>query len=146
MSGTRKRIFLATAGDDNALGIAILDLCVSSSGVALAGQFIVRCAHAAALTGILLLGPNRKKEESVVRVITIGCDQRFKTWEIGNISDESCDWCGVTTPQVRLVANQYSDVADSGALVPIPEVRNSKNRYEATKILVAGVGMEVWDL
>lgn len=144
---------LVTGGDDNGLGFAHLTRKSPPSSTSspsswsrsegqtfsITGRILVNGAHAAAITG-LIITPRAKEEEeattkSIVNVCTASNDQRVKLWrvEMGSSS-------GVQ--KVSLVANRYSAVADCGDL----EALQGDNGEAGRSIVVAGVGMEMWEV
>ncbi|KAK4105410.1 hypothetical protein N658DRAFT_491869 [Parathielavia hyrcaniae] len=117
--------FVATGGDDNALGF--LDLIWDGPGgeYAVSGRYRIRNAHAAAVTGLSVA---REEESGVTEVATASNDQRVKLWRV----DRS------VAGRIRavLLDNRYSSVADAGDL----------ELLAPDKLMVGGVGMEVWDV
>ncbi|KAI8260472.1 hypothetical protein K4K56_006447 [Colletotrichum sp. SAR 10_98] len=117
---TAEKVVLLTGGDDNALGITTLD---PKDGFKPVGRAGVRKGHAAAINGLTVL---RVTERGEIVYGTVSNDQRVKMWQVG--------WRqGVE--EVTLLADQYSGVADAGDLEVI----------EGGKVVVGGVGLEVWD-
>lgn len=117
-----------TGGDDNALCIHTLTGELDGAGKA---EFTalpcsrVRDAHAAAITGVKLL-----RTEGVHSFIaTVSNDQRLKIWRV------EAPASGPESPRVALLYNSYSALADPGGLEII----------EGGNLIVAGVGMEIWD-
>ncbi|KAL2183767.1 hypothetical protein L209DRAFT_757024 [Thermothelomyces heterothallicus CBS 203.75] len=122
----RRCWLVATGGDDNALGLT--ELAWDAAGAAGAGYVVraryrVRDAHAAAVTGLALVGGN--PEHGVAEIATVSNDQRE---EVGD------DPAGGM--RVALLQNRYSSVADAGDLELVA----------AGKLMVGGVGMELWDI
>ncbi|KAI1350781.1 WD40-repeat-containing domain protein [Xylaria sp. FL0043] len=104
-------------------------------------KFIVRSAHAAAVTGLGIVRLENGARDAVVA--TTSNDQRVKTWRL-------VDWRSAS-PKVHLLDDQYSGVADAGDLEVIKEPHeNRENRTLDTgkgeRILVAGVGIEAWEV
>ncbi|KAI1119280.1 WD40-repeat-containing domain protein [Nemania sp. NC0429] len=87
------------------------------------GKFVVRSAHAAAVTGLGILRLENGGRDAVV--VTASNDQRVKTWRL-------VGWRSAE-PRVHLLDDRYSGVADAGDLEVVGE-----------RVLVAGVGIEVW--
>ncbi|KAI1195013.1 WD40-repeat-containing domain protein [Nemania serpens] len=85
---------------------------------------IVRSAHAAAVTGLGILRLENGGCDAVV--VTASNDQRVRTWRLAGWRSAS--------PQVHLLDDRYSGVADAGDLEVVVGGR----------VLVAGVGIEVW--
>ncbi|KAF6820685.1 WD repeat domain-containing protein [Colletotrichum sojae] len=117
---TADRAVVFTGGDDNALGITTLD---PGAGFAPTGRAGVGKAHAAAINGLTVLKATGRGE---VVYATASNDQRVKMWKLG--------WRG-GVEEVTLLADEYSGVADAGDLKVI----------EGGKVVVGGVGLEVWD-
>lgn len=116
------RWMVVTGGDDNALGF--LDLkWENDKGYSVARRSRVKDAHAAAVTGLCTV----KQESGLTEVLTASNDQRIKLWRAERTGD------GL---RVSLVNNRYSAVADAGELELITP----------GKVVVGGVGMEVWDV
>jgi len=127
---------VATGGDDNALGFMTLVWSPVSSSSAPAGGIKVvnrsrlQGAHAAAITGLSIIQPTQPDSDSKsVILATVSNDQRVKLWRADTKE-------GTTRVQVSLLDNQYSSVADPGVVEVIA----------SGKLMVGGVGMEVWDL
>lgn len=125
------RFLVATGGDDNAFGISVyskqnvLDAPVS---------FVVRNAHAAAITGICFVSAKSCEDGSQnVRVVSSSNDQRVKEWNI-SVHFEEEEECRVT---IRRTGNVFTNVADIGDVVPLISGKEDK-------VLIVGNGMEVW--
>ncbi|KAK4128882.1 hypothetical protein N657DRAFT_686337 [Parathielavia appendiculata] len=123
--GSGGRWFVATGGDDNALGFLDLIWDESKEEYVVLGRYRVREAHAAAITGLSVV---RGEESGVTEVATVSNDQRVKLWRV-----ERSVGGGI---RVALVDNRYSSVADAGDLELIAP----------GKLMVGGVGMELWDV
>ncbi|KAI1812969.1 WD40 repeat-like protein [Poronia punctata] len=128
-------LVVVTGGDDNAIGITrfrfCLCLCPSTNTYTykVLDKSIIRSAHAAAVTGLAIIpGNDDDDDRGNIVVTTTGNDQRVKTWRIVDHS---------SSLRVQLLDDQYSGVADAGDLEVIGREK---------KVLVAGVGMEVWDV
>ncbi|KAK3329710.1 hypothetical protein B0H66DRAFT_610726 [Apodospora peruviana] len=145
VGGATRRWLVATGGDDNALGF--LDLIGSSSNskegeketreITMSSRSRVKDAHAAAVTGLCYIKEAANGQEdggdvdSVV-LATVSNDQRVKLWRAER-RDQLVAGPGL---RVSLLSNQYSSVADAGDLEVIA----------AGRLMVGGVGMEVWDV
>jgi WD40 repeat protein len=116
--------FVATDGDDNALGFLQLAWDAEKEGYAVLGRHRVSDGHAAAVTGLCIVNENPGATE----VATVSNDQRVKLWRA-----ERSDSAGL---RVALLDSRYSSVADAGDLELIAP----------GKLMVGGVGMEVWDV
>ncbi|KAL8381383.1 hypothetical protein RB595_005582 [Gaeumannomyces hyphopodioides] len=120
-----------TAGDDNALGILQLredDATDAADNRPQHRRAIVRSAHAAGITGIRTIKSALPDE---VLAATISNDQRVKLWRVRGLGTEREKGL-----KVELVQDKYSAVADAGDLALSPD----------GKLVVAGVGMEVWGM
>ena len=128
---------VVTGGDDNAMGITCLQSdaawTTSTSGdsrtrarVEVRNKAIVRSAHAAAVTGIVILRLLEGGRDAIV--VTASTDQRVKAWRLIGWQSPG--------PRVVLLDDRYSAIADSGDLETLDDRR----------VLVAGVGMEIWSV
>ncbi|KAK0734410.1 hypothetical protein B0T26DRAFT_688364 [Lasiosphaeria miniovina] len=124
----RGQRLVVTGGDDNALGVLDLAWSPDASEFAVRTRARVRDAHAAAITGLCAVS---RDGAGYVEVATASNDQRVKLWRA-----ERTDLAGGCGFAVALLDDQYSSVADPGDFEVIAPGR----------LMVAGVGMEVWDL
>ncbi|KAH8682419.1 WD40-repeat-containing domain protein [Xylariales sp. PMI_506] len=136
-TGNGTSYLVATGGDDNALGVIHLHRASDDSGSTfhVQSRSIVRSAHAAAVTGLAMLGTAESsaghKDNDDAIVMTASNDQRVKRWQIQG-------WRGAgRSLKVRLLDNRYSSVADAGDLGFVERGR---------RLVVGGVGMEIWDV
>lgn len=139
---------LVTGGDDNALGVAYLTLTCStptpspsSSSFTITHRSLVNGAHAAAITGLCCITSSSSSSPDgsvVVDVCTASNDQRVKSWRI-HVNDEK-----KKVRKVALIANRYSSVADCGDLEVFWEDDGQEEEWKRKRVVVAGVGMEVW--
>ncbi|KAF4971324.1 hypothetical protein FZEAL_9883 [Fusarium zealandicum] len=118
---------LLTGGDDNGLGVASIVPLSDEPGnrrYTISKRGIVRKAHTAAINGLVLV---RRGGETFG--VSVSNDQRVKIW-------------GIEPDKVRLLADQYSGVADPGDIDVIGDSgRENGGRF---RLLVGGVGVEVW--
>ena len=173
-------ILLATGGDDNALGISLIQTRTQEVGQSPDYPNIVTTssdmkhgwkslstmriphAHTAAINAVTIIHLNSmstgssKSNMRTMWVITSGNDQRLKLWKL------SID-LGLPNIQgvlVKKVANVNTGVADLADIATLPSF-GAKNvdpgqdddiqlsQYEevtGSRIVVCGVGMEVWKL
>lgn len=133
---TQSPIIVVTGGDDNAIGHVHLEW--AGGHFRAAARSLTNGAHAAAITGLCITGVDVEGGDSDdddddapyrVEVCTSSTDQRVKTWRM-TIGRHG----GVK--KMALVANRYSAIADCGDLESLGE--------GAKKVVVAGVGMEIW--
>jgi WD40 repeat protein len=118
------RWLVATGGDDNALGFLDLAWDVDKGVYVVVGRYRVKDAHAAAVTGLSVV----KTEAGVTEVATASNDQRVKLWRAERNAAKGI--------RVTMLDNRYSSVADAGDLELVAPA----------KLMVGGVGMEVWDV
>ncbi|KAK4165775.1 putative cytosolic iron-sulfur protein assembly protein 1 [Cladorrhinum sp. PSN259] len=126
------RWLIATGGDDNALGFVDLAYDSAKNVYSVAGRYRVKSAHAAAVTGLCAVG----SEEGVIEVVSVSNDQRVKLWR-GETGEDGEGF------RVKLLDNKYSSVADAGDVEVIADGEGDGGRR---RVMVGGVGMEVWDL
>lgn len=133
---------VVTGGDDDAIGVVHLHRPAGqASQYEVRHKSIVRSAHAAAVTGLGIVRLENGGRDAVV--VTASNDQRVKTWRL-------VDWQSAS-PRVYLLDDRYSGVADAGDLEVVgrryvdgdESLPDTKNRG---RILVAGVGIEAWDV
>lgn len=113
-----------TGGDDNALGVAIISEDDDGIGYIFSARGIVRRAHAAAITGVVLV---RRDEEDDVMGVSVSNDQRVKVWKIASDDEQ----------RVELVGSAYSGVADPGDVALICQGSDQR-------VVLGGLGVEVW--
>ncbi|TRX94175.1 hypothetical protein FHL15_004943 [Xylaria flabelliformis] len=140
---TRTSYLVVTGGDDDAIGIVHLHRPAKKASIQyeIRNKSIVRSAHAAAVTGLGIVRLENGERDAIV--VTASNDQRVKTWRL-------VDWQS-TSLRVHLLDDQYSGVADAGDLEVVREGRidgdqNILDREDGGKVLVAGVGIEAWDV
>lgn len=135
-----------TVGDDNALGVLHLgpvptaaDDGRSSTG-SRSCRAIVRSAHAAGITGIRIVGS--REAGRVLFAATISNDQRVKIWRVQLDSGVKTNGEEAATVRLQLLQDRYSAVADAGDL----DLLEGENPDLGGKLVVAGVGVEVWNV
>lgn len=119
-----------TGGDDCALGITEVHL--DSHGVVetRASRVLPR-AHASAVTAVMvLLRQGDADQEGGEQILTAGMDQRIKVWQ-------------VSTRGAKKLGEVYSGTADLGDGCLI---RSPRRAAAAQRLVVAGVGLEVWEV
>lgn len=132
--------FVVTGGDDNAFGLSLIS--VNESDEVRSDSLLIPRAHAAAVTAshILICNPSDISPLCFqVLVATASNDQRLKLWgiEIDLRKD------GVEGVNVKRVANKYTAIADVSSMALYPD---TEAKQDAMKILVCGVGMEIWNV
>ncbi|KAK3393791.1 WD40-repeat-containing domain protein [Podospora didyma] len=131
-SSDSRRWLVVTGGDDNALGVLDLSWSSSTNTYMVCSRSRVKDAHSAAITGLCTIKQRNsdglvEELDGAVEVATASNDQRVKLWRIER------NGSGVA---VKMLDNQYSSVADPGDLEVVAPGR----------LMVGGVGMEVWDV
>ena len=132
---------IASGGDDNALGLTVLEMDDETSEYA-NSALIMPNAHAAAVNAIAIIkNPRRESRQAtrVVRVMTAGNDQVVKVWEI--IVDSRKP--GVNGVNVKQRGKHASAVADIAAIAVLNDGKRHQ-RPRQLKLIVSGVGTEVW--
>ncbi|KAI0444878.1 WD40-repeat-containing domain protein [Xylaria telfairii] len=141
-TATGTSYLVVTGGDDDAIGVVHLHRPAGqASQYEIRHKSIVRSAHAAAVTGLGIVRFENEERDAVV--VTASNDQRVKTWRL-------VGW-QTASPRVHLLDDRYSGVADAGDLEVVgggyadgdESLLDEKNRG---RILVAGVGIEAWDV
>ncbi|KAH7058708.1 WD domain-containing protein [Macrophomina phaseolina] len=128
---------LLTAGDDNAIAFTLLQSGESVDCSHTSTLFIPR-AHAATVTGVVLLASQPVEKHSSTRLlaVTSGSDQRVKLWEVViNVEKASVDGLNV-----KRLADQGTAVADVSDVVALAADAGDDRRT----VVVVGVGMEAW--
>lgn len=123
---------ILTGGDDNAIGYTEVAERTQSCGTILC-QFvtrgIVRHAHTAAINGVVLLDSNEDSDKGHLLGASVSNDQRIKLWRIPMNNSQ----------RVELASTMCSGVADPGDVALI-------SQGLPYRILVGGVGVEVWSV
>ncbi|KAI0204620.1 WD40-repeat-containing domain protein [Astrocystis sublimbata] len=132
---------VVTGGDDDAIGVVHLYRSAEqpSARYEMRNKSIVRSTHAAAITGLGIVRLENSGRDAVV--VTASNDQRIKTWRL-------VEWQS-TSLRVHLLDDQYSGVADAGDLEVLGDEgvdEDKKCNGLGGRVLVAGVGVEVWDI
>ena len=127
-SGT---FYLVTGGDDNAIGVTVLEQTDNNNRDRGSRRFlikhrgIVRAAHAAAVNSVALAQDGLEGE---ILAVTVSNDQRVRAWRITESN--------TAQHRVGLLADEYGGVADAGTVEFLAK----------GKVAVGGVGLEVWNL
>jgi hypothetical protein len=139
---------VVTGGDDNAVGVTLLvfDNATGPTRVQIK-SFMVNNAHAAAVTGIsLFYTPMHNWErlgKDTMRAITVGLDQRLRTWDI---EIDSSSFRSETALTVRKGQSDWTSISDPSDLVSIPQdaldTLNSANGDTPYTRIDAGLGSD----
>ncbi|EPE35529.1 WD40 repeat-like protein [Glarea lozoyensis ATCC 20868] len=136
LSSDHMLLLVVTGGDDNALAFSIYSM---ENIAAKSKRYLLRSAHAAAITGLCTLSePSTSRRSCSFRVITSGNDQRVKEW-VFSVRQEPEEGYIV---DIDKTGDMYTSVADVG------DVAIFKDDAPAgeVKVLVVGNGMEAWDI
>jgi WD40 repeat protein len=104
---------------------------------------VVRSAHAAAVTGLGIVRLENNNQDAVV--VTTSNDQRVKTWRLVDWQNSSSS----SSLRVHLLDDRYSGVADAGDMEVVRDEGEDGHGYKhrnGERVLVAGVGVEAWDV
>ena len=133
-------IILVTAGDDS--GLAFTRIASFTNPMNNAPQFstlLIPNAHAAAITAVQYVCPlgSDSKDPTISRhrFATSGPDQRLKFWLLSVDMERS----GAGGLQVVKEANVHTSVPDASCVYTFAGMET-----EGGRIVVAGIGMEVW--
>ncbi|OTA78623.1 hypothetical protein M434DRAFT_402203 [Hypoxylon sp. CO27-5] len=142
------KYLVVTGGDDNALGVTHISLPSRAQARAtrptVKSKSIIRSAHAAAITGVAIARLEENGGNSVV-VVTASNDQRVKVWRLVGWRRQEQE----RKQQLRaqLLDERYSSVADAGDLdVFEGGAGGDGDEGRSIKVIVAGVGVEIWKL
>ena len=124
---------LVTGGDDQALAITQCNIKPGEREDIELSSLIVPRAHASAITDAAYLGFEHSKNMHIFA--TIGTDQRLKIW---HLTSEPGD--GIGGIRVRKAREVVTSVGDAS------KVEVLKKSESARTLLVAGIGIEFWDL
>ncbi|QDS68643.1 hypothetical protein FKW77_001744 [Venturia effusa] len=128
---------IVTGGDDNGLGVSLVF--VAESNEVQCERLLIPRAHAAAVTAtdIITCRPSEADPSCFqVLIATASNDQRIKIWGV----DIDLRKKGVDGLDVKMLANGYTSIADVSSMALYPHAKEQS----AAKILVCGVGMEIW--
>ena len=148
---SQSAVVILSGGDDNAIGITLLRR-PSDQGSISTSSILIPRAHAASVTTstvFSLVGSQGEAEADPdkfrLRAVTSGNDQRLKVWDIG--IDLSLH--GAEGIEVRKIATKSTAVADASSIAVFPRpdrVRTMAKSQPVQRLLVIGVGAEIWKL
>jgi WD repeat-containing protein 6 len=154
---------LFTGGDDNALGMTILEHSTDQS-MPRFGTLLIPRAHAAAITAVGILDVRKSIGQIFCILATASNDQRLKIWRIRvnvrelwevsrdlSIDAEAFRPRSVRAIEVQLVHERWTSVADVSSMIVIPDGNDTGSKggeAEGIKapskaIMIAGIGMEM---
>lgn len=128
---------LITSGDDGAIAFTTLN----AQSLETSPILLISKAHASAATAVANLGvvANNDGDGEVVRhrIVSVGNDQRLKTWLLGTDITQP----GVEGLSIHPESNAYTAIADASSLETAPAAAADDERG---RLWVAGVGIECW--
>lgn len=128
---------IITGGDDNAITMTRCSFEKSTEGTSTketsTSVLTIPRAHAAAITALSIYQLSGQARR--IWIITASLDQRLKVWQVEINLNEP----GVEGFKVEKVQNSFTAVADVSSLAQFSE-------DGCDKILVSGVGMDVWSI
>ncbi|KAF5868220.1 putative wd repeat-containing protein [Botrytis fragariae] len=165
-STTPPYLVVITGGDDNAIGVTLYPISISSSGLNTKPNtfqnlitILIPDAHAAAVTGLVFIpdphlcsadttnSPEHKKKEEMY-IVSSSTDQRVKTWRVGISSSLAAISTAVETKEeekcpvdIEMIGDEFTAVSDIGDVGLIPGVDGNENEAKA---IIVGNGMEIW--
>lgn len=126
---------VATGSDDNSLCVSLL---LTHPGEnAQMSTVSIPDAHAASVTTLKILKPQRSAESTTFRVASSGNDHRVKIWSVTVDSTKP----GTQGIQIEFLLDRYSSVADISSL---GLVKGTSDETQES-LLVCGVGMESFE-
>ncbi len=147
-------IVIATGGDDNALTITVYYV----PAIGLPGSprsFILKSAHAAAVTGLSFLPPKPSSDgnssKRKVRIVSSSNDQRVKEWDVtltlppitGGSGNAELDF----DLHITKIGDGFTAIADVGDMSALHGIKDENEAGETgAKVLIVGNGMEVWSI
>lgn len=126
---------VVTGSDDNSLCVSLL---LAHPGEnAQMSTVSIPDAHAASVTTLKILKPQRSAQSTTFRVASSGNDHRVKIWSVSVDPTKS----GTLGIHVEMLLDRYNSVADISSLGLV------KGRSDETQesLLVCGVGMELFE-
>lgn len=127
--------FIATGGDDNALGLTVLNTSAPTNNKSTAARFstvVIRDAHAAALTATTLLSASKVSTGLRIALATAGNDQKVNVWEVMIPIESMTSADSFKVTKLRACWTAVADVSNIDLV--------------GTRLLVTGVGIEVLNL
>ena len=129
-------VIIVTGGDDNAIALTIISARADTTDMAQFSTLLIPRAHAAAVTAIQHLESHDDVPGSFL-ILSTGNDQRLKSWRV-RVVDESLGAKGI---EVAKASSESSAIADASCMEIL-----SKGGLGGMRIVVAGIGMETWDI
>ncbi|RKF63093.1 Regulator of Ty1 transposition protein 10 [Erysiphe neolycopersici] len=171
---TKERIIVLTGGDDNALAISVYDTYKLERKPS--SSFVLNSAHAAAITGLAICHDyipefclskrdreiEKGKFHQRLRIVTSSTDQRIKIWildvllsnnTITSATSPTSLACHIINDKqqnmkdnitIKLENDLFTSVADVSDVIAF--LAKKEADLSAHKILVVGIGMEVWNI
>ncbi|KAL2061338.1 hypothetical protein VTL71DRAFT_7611 [Oculimacula yallundae] len=138
MRTTPLHLVIATGGDDNAIAISIYPLQHLHDSQLAPKIFMLRSAHAAAITGLSFVP---RSDEANFAIVTSGNDQRVKRWQVRLSLGTDSNLTREPELEISQVGDVFTSVADVGDLSIL-----HAGEGNSAKALVVGNGIDVWTL
>lgn len=123
---------IATGGDDNAVGFTRVVLDRERDGTLSCSTVLVPKAHACSVTAMVALPLNNAMDQTwQLKIATSGNDQRLRLWSITMRQDD-------LDMEVQKEVTGHSSVAD------ISSIGLLLDRKMKPKVVIGGVGLELW--
>ncbi|KAE8449499.1 hypothetical protein EG329_008107 [Mollisiaceae sp. DMI_Dod_QoI] len=143
----RNNSFLVvTGGDDNALGISVYFISQFTKGSEspVPTSYVLRAAHAAAITGLCILVTTEISSISdIIKIVSSSNDQKIKEWHV-QLSDEEAK--GLHVVGIQNLSDEFTSIADVGGVVVLTGQNGGDDGLQGQKVLIVGNGMEIWKL
>lgn len=139
-------IFVATGGDDNALGLTLLLNNNPAKYEHVNSEFrfntiLMPKAHAAALTALRIISHTEHDAKHKIVIVTVGNDQRIKVWTVTVPSDTS-QLC-LEAVEVSRVYEGWTCVADVSCIETLRTYQEPGSQQLYVEVAVVGIGMEL---
>ncbi|KUJ18744.1 WD40 repeat-like protein, partial [Mollisia scopiformis] len=137
---------VVTGGDDNALGVSIYSInqLPSEAAVTKPLSYILRSAHAAAITGLCIVPIDEVSPSmDIVKIVSSSNDQRIKEWHVQLSTSTAGD---LSIVNIQNPSDEFTSVADIGDVVFLRARNNHVHESQEQKVLIVGNGMEIWKL
>jgi hypothetical protein len=146
MELTSSTYLVCTGGDDNAMALTLIIINTTSDSPkpieASIQSFIAPKAHAGAITAVRLWKVESQQavseaEKTQFRVVTVGADQRIKSWRLELQGD------GLQGLKTTLISDEFTSIADPGCMDTLDSSdTDCSQNSQPSEIIVCGIGME----
>jgi len=172
LQGNDEAVLIVTASDDQAIALTIL---IASSHCQLStdrstnldpesklrhATLLIPNAHASAVTSLAHLSTTYNSslnDASIFHFASVGSDQRLKIWQV-NVDcpflfrSEDGSEINMDSVVVEMRRDAYTSVNDASSLESFPDADRQDEEHDSEgakggwKLLVAGIGMEMWKI